>query len=274
LRASGRRDRVVLATKVHMQMDPNDPNGGGVSRRHIIEQCEQSLRRLQTDRIDLYYLHRPPIDIPADESLRALDDLIRAGKVRYIGTSHSSAWGFVESLWVAKELGLNRFVAEQPPYNILDRSIERELIPMARSFGVAVNPYMPLGGGLLTGTYKRGAPPPPGSRYADEEYRSSPLFGRRFTSEVYKVDEALQRMAQGKGCSVAALAFNWVSSQPGITSPILGPETIKDLMDIVASMDVQLSPDDVATIDGLVPAGTAVSPFYEPDLRPHWHRTN
>src|SRR3954464_6883874 len=128
LKRNGKRQSVVLATKVHGVMADDDPNMQGNSRRHIIEQCEASLRRLQTDYIDLYQIHRPQSDIPIDETLRALDDLIRAGKVRYIGTSTFEAWQVVESLWASKELGLNRFICEQPPYHILDRSIERELV--------------------------------------------------------------------------------------------------------------------------------------------------
>src|SRR5438874_7298873 len=129
LAQNGRRDRVFLATKVHAKMDDKDPNAWGNHRFHIVKQCEASLRRLQTDHIDLYQLHRPQPEIPMDETLRALDDLIRTGKVLYIGTSTYGAWQLVEALWVAKEFGLNRFVCEQPPYNILDRRIERELIP-------------------------------------------------------------------------------------------------------------------------------------------------
>ena len=148
LKRNGKRQNVILATKVHGQMG-EDPNQFGNSRRHIIEQCEASLRRLQTDYIDLYQIHRPQPDIPIDETLRAMDDLIRSGKVRYIGTSTFAAWQVVESLWISKELGLNRFICEQPPYHILDRRIERELIPMAQTFGMAVIPWSPLAGGML-----------------------------------------------------------------------------------------------------------------------------
>src|ERR671938_611152 len=155
LKRNGKRQRIVLATKVHGKMADDDPNMEGNSRRHIIAQCEASLRRLQTDYIDLYQIHRPQSAIPIDETLRALDDLIRAGKVRYIGTSTFAAWQVVESLWVAKELGLNRFVCEQPPYNVLDRRIERELLPMCRSYCIGVIPWSPLAGGLLTGKYRR-----------------------------------------------------------------------------------------------------------------------
>ena len=132
LKRNGKRDEIVLATKVHMPMDDEDPNASGNHRRHIIEQCEASLRRLGVDHVDLYQIHRPSSDVPIDETLRALDDLIRAGKVRYAGTSTYAAWQLVEALWAARELGLNRFVTEQPPYHLLDRRIERELVPFAR----------------------------------------------------------------------------------------------------------------------------------------------
>ena len=146
LKQNGQRQRIVLATKAHFAMS-DDPNAQGNSRRHIIEQCEASLRRLQTDTIDLYQLHHPSNDVPVDETLRALDDLIRAGKVRYIGSSAFAAWQIVESLWVSKEYGLNRFVCEQPPYHLLDRRIERELVPMAQTYGIALIPFSPLAGG-------------------------------------------------------------------------------------------------------------------------------
>jgi aryl-alcohol dehydrogenase-like predicted oxidoreductase len=165
LKRNGQRDRIVLATKVHGAMDDNDPNAEGTSRRHIIAACEASLKRLQTDSIDLYQLHRPRPEIAIDETLRALDDLVRAGKVRYIGSSTFAAWQVVEALWAAKELGLNRFVTEQPPYNIVDRRIERELLPMAQTYGIAVIPRSPLGGGILTGKYTARQPPPAESRY-------------------------------------------------------------------------------------------------------------
>src|ERR687893_78133 len=169
LKRNGKRQRIVLATKVHGNMADDDPNMAGNSRRHIVEQCEASLRRLQTDYIDLYQIHRPQPAIPIDETLRALDDLIRSGKVRYIGTSTFAAWQVVEALWIAKELGLNRFVCEQPPYHLLDRRIERELVPMAMTYGFGVIPWSPLAGGLLTGKYQRGETPPADSRFGELE---------------------------------------------------------------------------------------------------------
>ncbi len=191
LKRNGKRQQIVLATKVHGTMDDDDPNAFGNCRRHIIEQCEASLRRLQTDYIDLYQIHRPRSDTPIDETLRALDDLIRAGKVRYIGTSTFAAWQVMESLWVSKELGLNRFVSEQPPYHILDRRIERELIPMAQTYGIGIIPWSPLAGGLLTGKYTRENPSPEGARYADVQ--GNQRFADRKTDELYDVVDELRR---------------------------------------------------------------------------------
>jgi aryl-alcohol dehydrogenase-like predicted oxidoreductase len=270
LKRNGKRHQVVLATKVHGTMDDNDPNAYGTSRRHIIEQCEASLRRLQTDYIDLYQLHRPRSDTPIDEPLRALDDLIRAGKVRYIGTSTFGAWQLVESLWVAKEYGLNRFISEQPPYHILDRRIERELIPMAQTYGFAIIPWSPLAGGLLTGKYTRENPSPEGARYAD--VANNPRFAVRKTEEVYDVVEDLAPVAQAKGVTLAQFALAWCMNQPGITSPIIGPRTMEQLEDNLGALEVEITEEDRAAVDALVPPGRMVSPFYEADFGPHKYR--
>ena len=255
------RDRLILATKVFFPADPEDPNGRGVSRRHIIQQCENSLRRLQTDYIDLYYLHRLDPRFPIDESLRALDDLIRAGKVRYVGTSTAAAWQMVESLWVSKELGLNRFIAETPPYNILDRRIEREFVPMAQTFGIAINPWAPLAGSLLTGIYTRGQAPPPDSRLADEQFATT--TARRMNERVHDVGDVIAKIAQNYEKSSAAVAFAWVMSQPGITSPILGPEKLSDLTDSLTALDISLTDEDLASIDEVAPPGGMISSFYD-----------
>ena len=268
LKRRGRRDSVVVATKVHGQMDAEDPNAQGNSRRHIIQQCEASLRRLQTDWIDLYQIHRPQSDIPIDETLRALDDLIRAGKVRYLGTSTFAAWQLVEATYVAKELGLNRFICEQPPYNLLDRRIERELVPMAQTYGVALIPWSPLGGGLLTGKYRRGQPLPEGARMADP---NSPI-ARRFTERVYDVVEGLQPLAEAQGCTLSQLALAWVMQQPGVTSAIIGPRTMEQFEDNLAAQQVTLSADELQRIDGIIRPGDHVAPFYEADFGPHVYR--
>lgn len=270
LKCNGKRDKIVLATKVHGPMDDVDPNARGNSRRHIIEQCEASLRRLKTDYIDLYQIHRPQPSVPIDETLQALDDLIRAGKVRYIGTSTFAAWQLVESLWVAKELGLNRFVCEQPPYNILDRRIERELIPMAQTYGLAIIPWSPLGGGLLTGKYRRGQSPPPDTRFADIE--TNRIHKRRFVEGVFDVVEKLEPIAEAKGCTLSQLALAWCMHQPGVTSPIIGPRTMEQLEDNLGALDVTVTDEDRQRIDEIVAPGRVVSPFYEANFGPHTYR--
>ena len=270
LKRNGKRQRIVVATKVHGKMADDDPNMEGNSRRHIIEQCEASLRRLQTDYIDLYQIHRPDSTIPIDETLRALDDLIRDGKVRYIGTSTYAAWQVVESLGVSKELGLNRFVCEQPPYNLLDRRIERELLPMTRTYGIGTIPWSPLAGGLLTGKYTRNQPPPAESRFGDLE--NAPHLQRRWQERLFNVTEGLAPLAEAKGCSMSQLALAWCMQQPGVTSPIIGPRTMGQLEDNLGARDLTIDDTDRATIDALVPPGTMVSPFYEADFGPHTHR--
>jgi aryl-alcohol dehydrogenase-like predicted oxidoreductase len=270
LKANRKRKNIVLATKVYLRMADDDPNAAGNSRRHIIEQCEASLHRLQTDYIDLYQIHRPQSDIPIDETLRALDDLIRAGKVRYIGCSTFGAWQIVESLWVAKELGLNRFVCEQPPYNLLDRRIERELLPMAQTYGVAVIPWSPIGGGLLTGKYRLGKMPEVG-RYANVS-DLAPTIARRFTPKVFRVVEKLDPIAAEKRCTLAQLSLAWVLGRPGVTSPIIGPRTMEQFEDNLGALEVDLSDAELSQIDGVVPPQTMVSPFYEADFGPHLHR--
>ena len=261
LARDGKRNRVFVATKVHTAMDDDDPNAQGLSRHHVIEQCEASLRRLGTDHIDLYQLHRRRAGTPIDETLRALDDLVRAGKVRYIGTSTFPAWTLVEALWVSRELGLNRFISEQPPYNLLDRRIERELLPMATTYGFAVLPWSPLGGGLLTGKYAREGGEPAGSRFATAD----PGTRRRLRREVYDLVEALAPIAAGKGCTLSQLALAWCMSRPGVTSPIIGPRTLDQLEDQLGALEVTLTESDLEAIDRLSPPGGMLSPFYEAD---------
>lgn len=270
LKRNRKRDQIVLATKVHGRMADDDPNAQWTSRRHIIEQCEASLRRLQTDWIDVYQLHRPRPEIPIDETLRALDDLVRSGKVRYIGTSTFAAWQVMEALWASKELGLNRFVTEQPPYNILDRRIERELLPVAQTYGIAVIPWSPLAGGLLTGKYQRNQPVPPDARFADME--SNPIMRNRFVDAVFDVNDGLAELAKAKGVTVSQLSLAWCVQQPGVTSPIIGPRTMEQLEDNLKATEVIITEEDRAKIDELVPPGRVVAPFYEADFGPHQYR--
>lgn len=251
LQRSGKRSRVVLATKVHGRMDDDDPNALGNHRRHIVEQCEASLRRLQTDHVDLYQIHRPQSDTPIDETLRALDDLIRAGKVRYAGTSTFAAWQLMEALMVARELGLNRFICEQPPYHLLDRRIERELVPFAQTYGTALIPWSPLAGGFLTGKYTREAKPAD-SRYGQRESERSRQL---FSEPSFRVLDVVQELADEKGCTPGQIALGWVARQPGITSPIIGPRTMEQLEDNLGALEVTITPELEERIDCLVPPG-------------------
>ena len=269
LERNGKRQQVVLATKVHGRMADGDPNAEGNSRRHIIEQCDASLRRLRTDYIDLYQIHRPQPQVAIDETLRALDDLIRAGKVRYIGTSTFGAWQLVEALWTASDLGLNRFVCEQPPYNILDRRVERELLPMAQTYGIATIPWSPLGGGLLTGKYSRNAPPPEGSRFAGV---TNPPQQRRLNERALEVVDGLRPLAEEKGRPLSQVALAWCMHQPGVTSPIIGPRTMEQVEDNLGALDLDITEEDRRRIDELIPPGGMVAPFYEASFGPHPHR--
>lgn len=258
LKQGDKRSQVVLATKVHFSMS-EDPNASGNSRRRIIEQCEASLRRLQTDYIDLYQLHHPSNEVPVDETLRALDDLIHAGKVRYIGTSAFASWQIVESLWVSKELGLNRFVAEQPPYHLLDRRPERELIPMAQTYGIAILPYSPLAGGFLAGIYRRGEPLPPGSRF--KEFWTG-TGKTHLIPAAFDVLDVVEAIAGEKSCTPAQLALAWCAQQPGVTSPIIGPRTSEQLEDCLGALDLRLVPDDIARFNEVAPPGRVTVPYY------------
>ena len=257
----GRRDSLVIATKVHGVADAEDPNGQGNSRRHIIQQCELSLRRLQTDWIDLYQIHRPQSNVPIDETLGALDDLVRAGKVRYIGTSNYAAWQIMEALGVSEKYRVARFITDQPPYNLLDRRIERELVPMCQSYGIGIIPWSPLGGGLLTGKYQRGEPLPEDGRYATAS--SNPLQRRRFTEAAYDIIEGLEPIAAGKEATMSQVALAWVMQQPGVTSPIIGPRTMDQLDDNLGALRIRLSDDELRAIDQVATPGENVSGYYE-----------
>lgn len=266
LERDARRARVFLCTKVAWKVgDP--PNQQGTSRYHIIRQCEASLRRLRTDHIDLYQIHRPHPEVAIDETLRALDDLVRSGKVRYIGSSTFPGWQVVAALWASKELGLNRFVSEQPPYNLLDRRIERELLPVARSFGLGVIPWSPVAGGLLSGRIQRGQPVPKDARYATR----SPERPNRLVEPIFDVIEPLEELARAKEVTLAELALAWVVQQPGVTAPIVGPRTLEHLESNLRALEISFTPQELRRIDATIPPGTHVSPFYDADFGPYQH---
>jgi aryl-alcohol dehydrogenase-like predicted oxidoreductase len=257
LKESGRRDEVVLATKVHGTMGEG-PNDSGNSRFHIMKACEDSLRRLQTDHIDLYQLHRPSLTLPQDETLRAFDDLVRAGKVRYIGCSTHPAWMVMEALAISERYGLARYISEQPPYNLLDRRIENELVPLAEKYGLGLLPWSPLAGGILAGRYLDQAGYPEGSRAS----RSGSMFTDRVTAKGNAVAARLKEMALERGLTLTQLALLWVKDQPGVTSPIIGPRTLAHLEDAVGILDKSLAEADRPLFDELVHPGNAIADFH------------
>ena len=258
LRVSGTRNDVVLATKVFSPMGPG-PNQRGGSRAHIIEACEASLRRLEVEHIDLYQLHRAALDIPQDETLRAFDDLIRAGKVRYIGASTHPAWAVMEALAISEKLHLNRYVSEQPPYNLLDRRIENELLPLCARYDLAVLPWSPVAGGILTGRYTADSLKPDGSR-AD---RWGARFETRVTPRGLEVAAEVARMAAERNLSTAALALLWVKDQPLVTAPIYGPRTLEHLEDALPVLEMTLADEDRPLFDALVQPGNVVADFHD-----------
>lgn len=257
----GKRSGLVIATKCHGRMSDTDPNAWGNSRRHVIEACEASLKRLGTDYIDLYQIHRPQPSIPIDETLRGLDDLVRAGKVRYAGSSTFAGWQACEAHYVARSLGVAGFVCEQPPYNLLDRRIERGLLPFCRTYGWGVIPWSPLAGGQLSGKYVDGKPGK--ARYA----KSDP--NNRITAESTRAVKGLKKIADAEGMSLARLSLAWVASQPGVTSPIIGARTLKQLTESVEACQVALEARVMEKIDKVVPPGTHVLSYYTANFGPN-----
>lgn len=257
----GKRDKVVLATKCHGKMADDDPNAWGNSRRHIIEACDASLKRLGTDWIDLYQIHRPQPSIAIDETLRALDDLIRSGKVRYAGCSTYAAWQVCEAHYVAKQLGIHGFISEQPPYNLLDRRIERELLPFCRTYDYAVIPWSPLAGGQLSGKYLNAKP-------AAGRYGKSDPMGR-INKETTAVVAKLKKIADREKLALATLSLAWVANQPGITSPIIGARSIDQLKESAAACQVKLSEKTLKAIDEIVAPGSNILNYYTANFGPN-----
>jgi aryl-alcohol dehydrogenase-like predicted oxidoreductase len=239
-----RRKEIVLATKFALPMDDAETLKGG-SRRYIMSAVEASLRRLRTDWIDLYQLHRPDPDTPIEETLRALDDLIRQGKVRYVGCSNLPAWQVVEARWTSKACNLNPFVSCQDEYSLVVRDIERELIPAMQAYDMGLLPFFPLASGFLTGKYKRNAPMPEGSRLA-----TTPRFQDRYATEKnWAIVEALSAFATARGHTMLELAFSWLAAQPAVSSVIAGATKPEQLETNVRAAGWKLSPDDLAEID-------------------------
>jgi len=269
LKANGRRHEVLIGTKVDHgrrrvgvtledHTDEIGPNECGHSRLNIIRACEQSLKRLQTDYIDLYQLHRPSPEIPFDEILRALDDLVRAGKVRYIGCSTHPAWMVAEAVMTSELKGYVRFVSEESPYNLLDRRIENELVPMAQRLGLGLITWAPMAMGVLAGRYSKESDYPKGSRAA----LRGGFYADRVTKRGIEVGHEFAKLADQAGITSAQLAILWCKDQPGVTAPLVGPRTMQHLEDVLPVLEMKLSDDLRAACDELVPPGSVVADFH------------
>ena len=242
----GKRHSVVLATKVAWRMGPG-VNDVGLSRKHIMDGVENSLHRLQTDYIDLYYIHQPDYATPMEETLRTLDDLVHQGKVRYIGLSNFRAWQLCKALWLSDSYNLTRFDCIQPPHNLLTRDIEYELLPLCASEGVGVCVWAPLAGGLLTGKYDMSKPPLEGTKLA---LPWSQVYYERFWSAAnFEAVARLRQIAEGHGCSLTQFALAWVLSNATITSAICGATSVKQLEENLGAGEVKLSQEELAVCD-------------------------
>ena len=269
LKDSGRRQQVIIGTKVdHGQRRPGftleefkpelGPNQHGHTRLNIIRACENSLKRLNTDYIDLYQLHRQSPNIPMDEILRALDDLVTQGKVRYIGCSTHPAWAVVEAIMISEMKSYVRFVSEQPPYNLLDRRIENELIPVCEKFGVGVITWAPMAMGVLAGRYTDADKFPEGSRAA----LRGGFYADRVTKRGIEVGIEFTKIADRLGLTPAQLSILWCKDQPGVTAPLIGPRTVAQLEPLLPVLEMKLDDETRKACDELVPPGTTVANFH------------
>ena len=268
----GRRDDVVLATKFHGQMG-DGPNDHGNNRKHIFKAVEDSLRRLQTEYIDLYQVHRPDPKMDVGETLSALTDLVRQGKVRYLGSSTYPAAEIVEAQWVAEKGSLERFVCEQPPYSILVRNIEMEMLPAAMKYGMGVIVWSPLAGGWLSGQYRKDQPLPTSGRAARIPDRFDP--SKPENQRKLDVIERLVPIADSEGISLTEMAVAWTLEHPGVTSSIIGPRTLEQLKGLLGTAEIRLSREALDAIDEAVPPGTTLNPAdlgYEPVYLRPWER--
>ena len=250
----GKRERIILATKCFHRMG-DGPNDWGASRRHIMMQVEGSLQRLQTDWINLYQMHRPDPTTPVDETLRALDDLVRQGKVRYIGSSTFPAWKLCEAQWQSDALGLERFATEQPPYSIFARGIERDVLPFCAKYDIAVLPWSPVARGWLTDRFRGGkSDVETASRMAENRDWLDTPHGR----ERFALAQKLAVLSEAKGCTLSQFAVAWCLSNPAVTSPIIGPRTIEQLEDGLGALEVEITDEDRESVDAIVPPGAMV----------------
>lgn len=268
LKANGKRNDVLIATKVdHGQRRPGfslddpssfGPNDHGHTRLNIIRACENSLKRLDVDHIDLYQVHRQSPDIPIEETLGAMDDLVRQGKVRYVGCSTHPAWALTEAVLTSELRGYAKYASEQPPYNLLDRRIENELLPACEKLGVGVICWAPMAMGVLAGRYTSADKYPEGSRAA----LRGGFYADRVTPKGIDVGNAFSKLAKEAGITSAQLAILWCKDQPGIVAPLIGPRTMKHFDDLIGVKDMKLSDDLRKACDALVPPGSAVANFH------------
>ena len=251
-----RRREIILTSKVFMRVGER-PNDAGSSKHHILDACEKSLKRLRTDYIDIYFLHRTDYNVPQEETLAAMDLLVRQGKVRHIGCSTFPPWRTVEAFWTADRYRYPKFVCEQPPYNLLDRRAENEIIPMCRAYNMGIISWSPLAQGVLAGRYTDAKRIPPGSRGTIK-----PIYAERITETGIEVARKLAALAKEKGCSLPQMAVSWVLHQPGITGAIIGPRTRRHLKDLLGAAAVELTADDLKSCDALVPPRRNVSDHF------------
>ncbi len=254
----GRRDEVLLATKARMGMG-SGANDAGLSRHHLIAECEASLRRLQTDHIDLYQVHEWDGQTPLEETLEALDTLVRSGKVRYVGASNYAGWQLMKALGVSDRHGYQRFVTQQIYYSLQSRDAEYELVPLAVDQGVGILVWSPLAGGLLSGKFRRGQEGPEGSR-ALSDWGEPPVRDRE---QLYDTIEVLVEIAEGHGVSAAQVALAWLLGRPGVVSLIVGARTDEQLADNLAAAELQLSDDERARLEEV---------SRPPLIYPYWHQ--
>jgi aryl-alcohol dehydrogenase-like predicted oxidoreductase len=256
LKRSGKREQVLLSTKVHYPVGPG-PNDSGNSRLHLIKACKDCLKRLQTDTIDLFQIHRHSNDSHIDETLRALNDLVRWGMVNYIGSSTHPAWKVQEAIMVSELKGYERFVSEQPPYNLLDRRIENELVPMCQANGLSIFPWSPMAMGILSGRYE--------SMNFPKDSRAAlrgGIYAERVTPRGIEVGKKFVTLAKEKGLTPSQLALLWVKDQPAITAPLMGPRTLAQLEEFLPVLDMRLDNETRKACDELVPPGSVVANFH------------
>jgi aryl-alcohol dehydrogenase-like predicted oxidoreductase len=257
LQTRSRRDDLLIATKAFYPAGPGI-NDRGLTRHHLLRACEDSLRRLKTEYIDLYQTHRPDPDTPLDETLRALDTLVTAGKVRYIGTSTTPAWQVAQGQHLSDQQGLAHFASEQSPYNLLDRRVENELVPACQKYGVALLTWSPLAMGMLAGRYSASDAPPADSRAA----LRGGIYAERVTRRGVEVGQQFAALAREFGHDPAQLATLWVKDQPGVTAPIIGPRTPAQLRQALPVAQMVLSDELRAACDALVAPGSVVASFF------------